>query len=116
MEGFTMEDSNIYSGGFPRGKPQVKKESREKLKHLKNSWFLRSRPVLGQWKSVKQLGGETGDETEYLLITLWDSMEAVRRFAGPEPERAVYYPEDDRYFQEHERTPYLWHYEVRGVP
>jgi hypothetical protein len=30
-------------------------------------------------------------------------MEAVWDFAGPEPERAVYYPEDDRYFPEQER-------------
>jgi hypothetical protein len=41
-------------------------------------------------------------------------MEAVRRFAGTEPERAVYYPEDDCYFSEDERTPYVRHYEVRG--
>jgi len=45
--------------------------------------------------------------TEYVLVTLWDSMDAVRRFAGPEPERAVYYPEDDIYFPEDERTPYV---------
>ena len=58
---------------------------------------------------------ETGEETEYVLITLWDNMEAVKRFAGLDPERAVYYPEDDRYFPESERTPYVRHYEVLGV-
>jgi hypothetical protein len=31
------------------------------------------------------------------------------------PEHAVYYPEDDRYFPEEERTPYVRHYEVRGT-
>jgi heme-degrading monooxygenase HmoA len=56
-----------------------------------------------------------GEETEYVLVTLWDSMEAVQRFAGPEPERAVYYPEDDHYFSESERTPYVRHYEVLGT-
>ena len=30
-------------------------------------------------------------------MSLWDSMESVRRFAGDEPTRAVFYPEDDRY-------------------
>jgi heme-degrading monooxygenase HmoA len=55
---------------------------------------------------------DIGDATEYVLITFWDGMEAVRRFAGPEPERAVYYPEDDRYFREEERQPYVRHYEV----
>lgn len=34
---------------------------------------------------------------EFLLVSLWDSMESVRRFAGDEPTRAVFYPEDDRY-------------------
>ena len=58
---------------------------------------------------------ELGDVTEYLLITIWDSMEAVGRFAGPEPERAIYYPEDDRYFPEEERAPYVRHYKVRGT-
>jgi hypothetical protein len=37
------------------------------------------------------------------------------RFAGPEPQRAVYYPEDDRYFPEEQRTPYVRHYEVGGT-
>ncbi|HXY11119.1 MAG TPA: antibiotic biosynthesis monooxygenase [Terriglobales bacterium] len=55
---------------------------------------------------------EIGNATEYVLITFWESMEAIRLFAGPEPERAVYYPEDDRYFPEEERQPYVRHYEV----
>lgn len=59
---------------------------------------------------------EIGEETEYVLVTLWDSMDAVKRFAGRELERAVYYPEDDRYFPESERTPYVRHYEVLGAP
>lgn len=66
-------------------------------------------------KDVRVLTREIGDETEYLIITFWEDMEAVRRFAGPEPERAVYYPEDDRYFPEDQRTPYVRHYEVHGT-
>ena len=66
-------------------------------------------------REVLVLTREIGEQTEYLLVTLWDDMEAVRRFAGPEPERAVYYPEDDRYFPEEERTPYVRHYEVSGT-
>jgi heme-degrading monooxygenase HmoA len=63
---------------------------------------------------VLVLTREIGEETEYVLITLWDSMEAVKNFAGPEPERAVYYPEDDLYFPESERTEFVRHYEVRA--
>jgi len=65
------------------------------------------------FKDLIILTREVGPATEYVLITFWDSMEAIRRFAGPEPERAVYYAEDDRYFAEEERRPYVRHYEIR---
>ena len=34
-----------------------------------------------------------GNEVEFVTITLWDSMEAVRAFAGPEGRTAVVPPE-----------------------
>ena len=34
---------------------------------------------------------------EFVLVTLWDSLDAVRAFAGADLERAVFYPEDDRF-------------------
>jgi heme-degrading monooxygenase HmoA len=34
---------------------------------------------------------------EFFLVSLWESLEAVRRFAGEDEGRAVFYPEDDRY-------------------
>ena len=64
------------------------------------------------FREVLVLRREIEDETEYVLVTLWDSMEAIRGFAGPEPERAVYYPEDSRYFPEQELGPYMKHYDV----
>jgi heme-degrading monooxygenase HmoA len=51
-----------------------------------------------------------GDRAEFLIVTLWDSMDAVRRFAGDEPERAVFYPEDDRFLIA--RDDHVTHYEV----
>lgn len=51
-----------------------------------------------------------GDVAHFLLLTFWDSLEAVRAFAGPEYERARYYPSDDEYLLE--REPYVTHYEV----
>ena len=50
------------------------------------------------------------DRIEFLVISLWESMDAVRRFAGENPERAVFYPEDDRYLIDRDRT--VGHYEV----
>ena len=51
---------------------------------------------------------------EFLVISLWDSLDAVRAFAGPDPEKSVYYPEDDRYLLE--REPHVLHYEVLIAP
>ena len=34
---------------------------------------------------------------EFFLVSLWESLEAVRRFAGEEESRAVFFPDDDRY-------------------
>ena len=37
------------------------------------------------------------DRTEFVTLSFWESMDAVRGFAGEDPERAVFYPEDDRF-------------------
>ena len=48
-------------------------------------------------RGVLALRRIAGDRAEFLLLTLWESEEAIRRFAGDDIERAVFYPEDDRY-------------------
>lgn len=50
----------------------------------------------------------TGDRAEILTVSLWDDMEAVRAFAGEDPGRAVFYPEDDRYLVDRELTAVHW--------
>ncbi len=47
---------------------------------------------------------------EFTIISLWDSIEAIRRFAGPDVDRAVYYPEDKDFLLELE--PKVSHYQV----
>jgi len=64
------------------------------------------------FRELLVLRREIGEETEYVLVTLWDSMDAIRRFAGPDPERAVYYPEDHKYFPENQLGTYVKHYNV----
>jgi heme-degrading monooxygenase HmoA len=54
------------------------------------------------------------DRAEFTLISLWDSYEAIRGFAGPEYEKAVYYPEDKKFLLE--LDPYVKHYEVLAGP
>ena len=43
---------------------------------------------------------ETVDGVEVATLTLWDSLDAIKRFAGEDYTRARYYPEDDRYLIE----------------
>jgi heme-degrading monooxygenase HmoA len=43
-----------------------------------------------------------GDVSHFLLITVWDSIESVKKFAGENPEIAKYYSEDDDYLLEKE--------------
>jgi heme-degrading monooxygenase HmoA len=64
------------------------------------------------FRGVLALRREIGEESEYVLVTLWKNMDAVRSFAGADPERAVYYPEDRRYFPEQELGLHVKHYEV----
>ncbi|HEY7505362.1 MAG TPA: hypothetical protein VH700_14785 [Gemmatimonadales bacterium] len=61
-------------------------------------------------RGVLALRRLAGDRAEFLLVTLWDSEEAIRRFAGDDIERAVFYPEDDRFLVA--RDERVRHYEV----
>ena len=49
-------------------------------------------PNLGVWILHRPLAGRT----EVITFSVWEDMAAVRSFAGDDPTRAVYYPEDDR--------------------
>ena len=62
----------------------------------------------GAWMLRRDVDGKA----EFLMFTLWESIEAVKGFAGENPEVAVFYPDDDRYLVEREET--VSHYEVAG--
>jgi len=46
---------------------------------------------------------DEGDVSHFLLVTIWDSIDAVKKFAGENPDIAKYYPEDDDYLLEKEK-------------
>ena len=48
---------------------------------------------LSGFQGLTLLRCDLGAEIEYLVLTLWESMDAVRAFAGEDPERAVVEPE-----------------------
>ena len=47
---------------------------------------------------------------EFFLLSFWASEDAVRRFAGDDAERAVFFPEDDRFLVE--RGDRVEHFDV----
>ena len=53
-------------------------------------------------------------EVEYQVLTLWDSMETIRTFAGPRPERAVVEPEAQSVLLRFDTE--VRHYEVLAHP
>jgi heme-degrading monooxygenase HmoA len=61
-------------------------------------------------RGVWMLRREVGDRTEFVMFTLWESLEAVKAFAGDDYQTAVFYPEDDRFLVERELV--ATHYEV----
>ena len=54
------------------------------------------------------------EEIEFLVLTLWDSMDAVHAFAGDQPERAVVEPEARATLVRFDDT--VSHYEVLAAP
>lgn len=64
-------------------------------------------------RGVYLLRRREGDTAHFLLLTLWESWDAIRAFAGADVERAVYYPRDSEFLLEMEPT--VTHYEVLPV-
>jgi heme-degrading monooxygenase HmoA len=62
--------------------------------------------------SVHILERREGDITHFIALTFWESLEAVKGFAGDNVEVAKYYPEDKDFLIDFE--PMVVHYEVVG--
>src|SRR3954469_131627 len=79
------------------------------LEYLERTGFSEYRKTPGN-RSVLGLRRIVDDRAEFLLISLWDSEEAIRGFAGKEIEKAVFYPEDERFLIQREN--HVSHYQV----
>ena len=54
-----------------------------------------------------------GDVTHFVTLTFWDSLDAIKAFAGDQYDRARYFPEDDAFLLERERD--VVHYDADEV-
>jgi heme-degrading monooxygenase HmoA len=66
----------------------------------------REKGNLGAWL----LRRVDGDQAEFVLITLWGSLDEVRNYIGSDVDKARYYPEDDPYLID--RDEYSLNYEL----
>jgi heme-degrading monooxygenase HmoA len=60
----------------------------------------------GAWLLRRDVDGRT----EFITLSLWDSVEAIRAFTGDDIEAAVLYPDDERYLIDGESS--ITHYAV----
>lgn len=79
------------------------------LDYLEKTGFREYRATPGN-RGVLGLRRVAGGKAEFLLVTLWESQEAIRGFAGDDVDRAVFYPEDDRFLVE--RQERVDHFDV----
>jgi len=47
-------------------------------------------------------------KAHFLLVTVWDSIESIKKFAGEQPEIAKYYSEDDNFLLSKETNTSLY--------
>jgi len=85
----------------------------EYLEYLNKSGIAEYRATPGNL-GVYVLRRIEGDKAHFVLLTLWESAEAIKRFAGPNMKAARYYPEDEQFLLELE--PNVTHYEVMAGP
>lgn len=79
------------------------------VEYLRRTGFAEFRKIEGN-RGALGLRRLWPDRAEFVVVSFWDSVEAIRRFAGEELDRAVFYPEDDRFLSE--RDQHVAHYEV----
>ena len=75
------------------------------------------RPKLEQlagFRGLYLLRRRQQDEVEFLVLTLWDSMESIRAFAGEHPDLAVVEPEARAALVRFDDT--VNHYEILAAP
>jgi heme-degrading monooxygenase HmoA len=65
-------------------------------------------------QGVYMLRRTTDAGCEFVMLSLWESMDDVRAFAGADTDQAVFYPEDDRFLID--RDLIARHYEVVAHP
>lgn len=79
------------------------------IDHLRTETFVQIAKLSG-FQSASILRRDVAEGVEFLIVTTWASLEAIRRFAGDDTERAVVPPPVQEMMVSYDRT--VDHYEV----
>ena len=61
-------------------------------------------------RGVLVLRRAAGERVEFTTVTFWETLDSVDAFAGPDRDKAVFYPDDERFLVERECA--VAHHEV----
>jgi heme-degrading monooxygenase HmoA len=78
-------------------------------KYIRDTGFAEYGETPGN-RGAWMLRRDHGERTEFITLSMWESEDAIRAFAGDDIEAAVLYPEDERYLIDGTST--VEHYEV----
>ncbi len=81
----------------------------EYVEHLRKNVFPELRAIAGH-RGAYLLRRAVDGAVEFAVLTLWDSMEAIRKFAGAQPEKAVVAPQAQALLSRFD--DFVSHYEV----
>ena len=86
-----------------------REDSDEYVEYLRATGLPEYRATSGN-RGAWILRRDLGERTEFVTLSFWESLASVEGFAGSDPERAVFYPEDDHFLVERDLT--VAHYEL----
>jgi heme-degrading monooxygenase HmoA len=95
--------ARIWHGAVPNGKAE------DYTDYLLRTGIAEYKATPGN-RGVQMLRRTEGGVTHFLLISHWDSYDAIRAFAGDDITASHYYPEDTEFLIELEPT--VTHYDV----
>ena len=83
------------------------------VEHLQSATFPELQQIPG-YRGAWLMRRAVPQGVEFLVVTLWDSLEAIARFAGPEPETAVVPPAACALMVEYDER--VQHFELINAP
>ncbi len=87
----------------------IRERADDYVEHLEQS-VIPELQQIDNFRGIYLLRRNSSDDVEFLVMTLWESMDAIRKFAGENPEVAVVAPTARVLFREYDAE--VKHFEI----